>query len=492
MRVDEGDPAYNDGADGATAEGTSQTMRALLGLRELLLSGEFPPGTRMSELPLVERLGVSRTPLRLALAKLEHEGLLEVLHGGGYAVREFTMDEIHDAIELRGVLEGTAVRFAAERGATAEQLEQLRELSARDGPARPPLRRRLLLGATSTATAPSTRCSSRRRASPVLERALERIVALPFASPSALVQGQAELPESREILVIAQDHHRGLIEAIERREAARAEALAREHARVALRNLEIVLNNRDVLERIPGASLINLADHAKRADRGREESTGCRATDFTARSSAACCATTSSRTRWSATSEGRSTQASSRRSRRRRARRTSPFRRRRGIEVLTDGEVRRRFWFDPLTDSLSGYNPEVPAPVMFHGSGDKPEGPPPKLPAVTEKLGIRHNLPLEEYKFVSANTDRPAKATLAGMTYASVLWVPGYSDKVYPDREAYMDEVIELMKQIVGEASRRAATTSSSTRRATRTWSARRGRRTCETSGSTPRPGSAR
>ena len=37
------------------------------------------------------------------------------------------------------------------------------------------------------------------------------------------------------------------------------------------------------------------------------------------------------------------------------------------------------------------------------------------------------------------------------MTYASVLWVPGYSDKVYPDREAYMDEVIELMKQIVGE-----------------------------------------
>ncbi|HMA26398.1 MAG TPA: hypothetical protein VKO62_02095, partial [Solirubrobacterales bacterium] len=46
---------------------------------------------------------------------------------------------------------------------------------------------------------------------------------------------------------------------------------------------------------------------------------------------------------------------------------------------------------------------------------------------------------------------RPAKATLAGMTYASVLWVPGYSDTVYPDREAYMDEVIELMKQIVGE-----------------------------------------
>ena len=97
-------------------------------------------------------------------------------------------------------------------------------------------------------------------ASPVLERALERIVSLPFASPSAFVLAQAELPESREILVIANDHHKGLIEAIAGREAGRAEALAREHARVARRNLEIVLENREVLERLPGASLIKLAD----------------------------------------------------------------------------------------------------------------------------------------------------------------------------------------------------------------------------------------
>lgn len=256
------DPAYNDAADGASDEGTSQGVKALLGLRELLLSGEFPPGTRMSELPLVERLGVSRTPLRLALSTLEHEGLLEVLDGGGYAVREFTMDEIHDAIELRGVLEGTAARFAAERGATSEQLDRMRELSAQMDP--------LVHRSDVDSFWQYVECNRafhalliEAAASPVLERALEGIVALPFASPSALVQGQAELPESREILVIAQEHHRGLIEAIERREAARAEALAREHARVALRNLEIVLDNRHVLERIPGASLINLAEHSK-------------------------------------------------------------------------------------------------------------------------------------------------------------------------------------------------------------------------------------
>ena len=243
-------------------EPASQTTRALLSLRDLLLSGEFPPGTRMSELPLVERLGVSRTPLRLALANLQHEGLLENLDGGGYAVREFTMDEIHDAIELRGVLEGTAARFAAERGATPDQLDRMRQLSAEMDP--------LVHRSDLDSFWDYVECNRafhalllEAAASPVLERSLERIVALPFASPSAMVQAQAEIPESREILVIAQEQHRGLIQAINRRQGARAEALTREHARIALRNLEIVLDNRHVLDQIPGASLINLADHSK-------------------------------------------------------------------------------------------------------------------------------------------------------------------------------------------------------------------------------------
>ena len=236
-------------------DGTSQTMRALLALRELLLEGEFKPGTRMSELPLVDRLGVSRTPVRLALATLEHEGLLESMPGGGYAVREFTPKDAFDAIELRGVLEATAARFSAERGIDADLLEQMRATTAElDGVVRDSgddaffryldLNKRfhllLLKGA----------------ASPVLERALERIVTLPFASASAFVLAQAELPESREILVVAQDHHRGIVQAITRREGSRAEALGREHALLARRNLEIVLRDRSVLERLPGASLI--------------------------------------------------------------------------------------------------------------------------------------------------------------------------------------------------------------------------------------------
>ncbi len=121
------------------------------------------------------------------------------------------------------------------------------------------------------------------------------------------------------------------------------------------------------------------------------------------------------------------------------------------IDVITDGEVRRTFWFDPLTASLAGYNPEVPAPVPFTHGGGRSDEPPPMLPAVTDKLSIRQNLPLREYTFLRAHTDRPVKTTIAGMTYASVLWVPGFSDTIYPDRDVYMAEALELMKQIVRE-----------------------------------------
>jgi 5-methyltetrahydropteroyltriglutamate--homocysteine methyltransferase len=120
-----------------------------------------------------------------------------------------------------------------------------------------------------------------------------------------------------------------------------------------------------------------------------------------------------------------------------------------GLDVVTDGEVRRKFWFDPLTASLAGYNPQAPAPVPFHGTRDRPAEPPPRLPAVTERLSIHQNLPLWEYEFVTRHATTPTKTTIAGMSYASVLWVPGVSDGAYPDREAYMADALKLMTEVV-------------------------------------------
>jgi len=97
------------GADRAV----SQTLKALLDLRELVLRGELRPGERVSELQMVERLGVSRTPVRTALVRLQDEGLLEAIPSGGFAVKAFTEREVLEAIEIRGTLEGLAARLAA-------------------------------------------------------------------------------------------------------------------------------------------------------------------------------------------------------------------------------------------------------------------------------------------------------------------------------------------------------------------------------------------
>jgi GntR family transcriptional regulator of vanillate catabolism len=240
----------------------SQTTKAILGVRELLLGGAFKPRERVPELRLVEELGVSRTPLRTALVTLEHEGFLESLPGGGFVVREFTRTDIDDAIELRGVLEGTAARLAAERLESDDELEPLHELCRElDVVVRSPgmdsfmeylrLNQEFHVGFRSLAK------------SPQLDRAIEHVLTLPFAPPSALVMVHAALPESWEIFLVAQHQHVALVEAISRREGARAEGIALEHARIARRNLDIALQNRHLLERVPGSTLLRLPAAAR-------------------------------------------------------------------------------------------------------------------------------------------------------------------------------------------------------------------------------------
>ena len=117
------------------APAISQTEKAILAIREMLLRGDFEPGERLSELPFASRLAaahvnVSHTPLRLALEQLAHEGLLRPWPTGGFVVCEFTLADIWDAIEVRGVLEGTAARLAAERLEDDRELGRLREVYA--------------------------------------------------------------------------------------------------------------------------------------------------------------------------------------------------------------------------------------------------------------------------------------------------------------------------------------------------------------------------
>jgi GntR family transcriptional regulator of vanillate catabolism len=91
--------------------------------------------------------------------------------------------------------------------------------------------------------------------SAVIAKELERVSSLPFASPSGFVVAQANSPKARDMLIVAQDQHWQVLDAIERREGSRAEALMREHSRMAQRNLREAMQSQS-LDQVPGVRLI--------------------------------------------------------------------------------------------------------------------------------------------------------------------------------------------------------------------------------------------
>lgn len=237
-------------------KGSTHTKRATYELRQRIVGGDLPGGTRLYEVALAEELDISRTPVREAMSRLAEEGLLERARGGGFVVRSFTYRDVVDAIELRGVLEGTAARLAAERGVDPAKISEIRAIvdeidtcfGALDTPA--DFDRYSELNAAFH-DALADLCNS-----PIIQRELERVKSLPFASPSAFVLGTADSVASHRALVIGQVQHRALVDAIEAGEGWRAEALAREHARIARENLESNRAVGDSGQNLPGLALI--------------------------------------------------------------------------------------------------------------------------------------------------------------------------------------------------------------------------------------------
>ena len=231
---------------------SSHSQRAVVRLRQMIINGDLIGGTRLLEVALAERLQISRTPVREAMSRLAEEGLLERAKGGGFVVRAFSLQDVADAIELRGTLEGLAARMAAERG--LDDLAKIRHLLAA---------LETCFGAASL-TVDFDRYSGLNAefhaelaalsGSAILAREIERVTSLPFASPSAFVPNLGDTAGFERSLVIAQAQHRALVDAIANREGARAEAIAREHARTARTNLEAALSGADT--RLPGRSLI--------------------------------------------------------------------------------------------------------------------------------------------------------------------------------------------------------------------------------------------
>ena len=93
-------------------------------LRQAILRGELKPGERLMEIQLANKLGVSRTPIREAIRKLELEGLVLMIPRKGAEVADITEKSLRDVLEVRKALEELAVQLACEK-ITQEELEEL-------------------------------------------------------------------------------------------------------------------------------------------------------------------------------------------------------------------------------------------------------------------------------------------------------------------------------------------------------------------------------
>jgi DNA-binding GntR family transcriptional regulator len=96
-------------------------------LKSDVLAGHFNPGERLTEEHLAKRMGVSRTPVREALHKLESEGLVKPLESRGFSVARDSREEMEDLFDIRAALEGYAIRLICEC-ITEQSIEALQDL----------------------------------------------------------------------------------------------------------------------------------------------------------------------------------------------------------------------------------------------------------------------------------------------------------------------------------------------------------------------------
>jgi GntR family transcriptional regulator, rspAB operon transcriptional repressor len=104
----------------------SVASKAYEQLRDAILQGHYSPGERLTTVRLAEDLGVSRTPVRAALARLKDDGLVDSPDNRAAWVRPLTIDQVEEAYEIATALEGILVRRVATR-ATEEHLAELDE-----------------------------------------------------------------------------------------------------------------------------------------------------------------------------------------------------------------------------------------------------------------------------------------------------------------------------------------------------------------------------
>src|SRR5690606_18248773 len=95
-------------------------------LKRLILDGTLPAGAQMLELEAAERLNMSRTPVREAMVRLRHEGMVEIRPRHGMRVLPISAADMAEIYEVLTALEGTAAEAVTRKGPSSRQLASLR------------------------------------------------------------------------------------------------------------------------------------------------------------------------------------------------------------------------------------------------------------------------------------------------------------------------------------------------------------------------------
>ena len=187
-------------------------------LRSAIRNQELKPGDRLREVQLAERLGVSRTPVREALKRLEADGLTRVAPPRGFVVTELTHRRVMELYAMREILAGVAARFAAEQASPME-IQTLQELVAQQGTAKDATAAARLNDRLREAITSAAHNEFLTRATNSLNDALELLGTTTYSVPGRIESGWKE--------------NKKIVEAIARRNGAVAEEAARLHVRNA-------------------------------------------------------------------------------------------------------------------------------------------------------------------------------------------------------------------------------------------------------------------
>lgn len=186
-------------------------------LRTAIITGALRPGERLMELQLAEDMGVSRTPVREAIRKLELEGLVSMVARRGAYVSDLSIRDIAETFEVRAALESLAAGLATER-IVPEELEQLERVLVEIGACeqRDDIERMVELDEEFHALLFAATRNS--RLSQIISNLREQIARFRRSSLSTPGRIKAVFHE-----------HKSIVEAISDRNSALAQALAREH-----------------------------------------------------------------------------------------------------------------------------------------------------------------------------------------------------------------------------------------------------------------------